>query len=67
MPTDAGQRATLWRREGAKGRRERRLRAEARVRLQLCRDAVRIASHRTGELAPNLNDTYFFYTSCSAH
>ena len=37
------------RREGAKGRRDRRLRAEARIRLQLCRDAVRIASHRGGD------------------
>ena len=36
-------------REGAKERRERRLRAEARIRLQLCRDAVRIASHRGGD------------------
>ena len=44
--TDSGQRATSRRREGAKERRERRLRAEARIRLQLCRDAVRIASHR---------------------
>ena len=43
--TDSGQRATSRRREGAKERRERRLRAEARIRLQLCRDAVRIASH----------------------
>ena len=31
------------------GRREGSLRAEARIRLQLCRDAVRIASHRGGE------------------
>ena len=31
---------------GAKERRERRSRAEARIRLQLCRDAVRITSHR---------------------
>ena len=37
------------RREGAKERRERRLRAEACIRLQLCRDAVRIASHRGGD------------------
>ena len=37
------------RREGAKERRERRLRAEVRIRLQLCRDAVRIASHRGGD------------------
>ena len=37
------------RRESAKERRERRLRAEARIRLQLCRDAVRIASHRGGD------------------
>ena len=49
METDSGQRATLRRREGARGRRERRLRAEARIRLQLCRDAVRVASHRGGE------------------
>ena len=49
METVSGQRATLRRREGARGRRERRLRAEARIRLQLCRDAVRIASHRGGE------------------
>ena len=40
METDSGQRATLRRREGARGRRERRLRVEARIRLQLCRDAV---------------------------
>ena len=46
METDSGQRATMRRREGARGRRERRLRAEARIRLQLCRDAVRVASHR---------------------
>ena len=49
METDSGQRAMLRRREGARGRRERRLRAEARTRLQLSRDAVRIASHRGGE------------------
>ena len=49
MEIVSGQRATLRRREGARGRRERRLRAEARIRLQLCRDAVRIASHRGGE------------------
>ena len=49
METDSGQRVTVRRREGARGRRERRLRAEARIRLQLCRDAVRIASHRGGE------------------
>ena len=49
METVSGQRATLRRREGARGRRERRLRAEARIRLQLCRDAVRVASHRGGE------------------
>ena len=49
METVSGQRVTVRRREGARGRRERRLRAEARIRLQLCRDAVRIASHRGGE------------------
>ena len=49
METVSGQRAMSRRREGAKGRRERRLRAEARIRLQLCRDAVRIASHRGGD------------------
>ena len=49
METDSGQRATMRRREGARGRRERRLRAEARIRHQLCRDAVRVASHRGGE------------------
>ena len=49
METVSGQRATMRRRKGANGRRERRLRAEARIRLQLCRDAVRIASHRGGE------------------
>ena len=49
METDSGQRAMVRRREGARGRRERRLRAEARIRLQLCRDAVRIASHRGGD------------------
>ena len=49
METVSGQRATSRRREGAKGRRDRRLRAEARIRLQLCRDAVRIASHRGGD------------------
>ena len=49
METDSGQRAMLRLREGAMGRRERRLGAEARIRLQLCRDAVRIASHRGGE------------------
>ena len=48
METDSGQRAML-RREGAKKQRERRLRAETRIRLQLCRDAVRVASHRGGE------------------
>ena len=42
MQTVSGQRATLRRREGARGRRKRRLRAEARIRLQLCRDAVRV-------------------------
>ena len=35
---------------GAKERRERRVRAKARIRLQLCRDAVRIASHRGGDV-----------------
>ena len=40
METVSGQCATLRRREGARGRRERRLRAEARIR---------IASHRGGE------------------
>ena len=35
---------------GAKENRERRLRTEARIRLQLCRDAVRIASHRGGDM-----------------
>ena len=49
MEIVSSQRATLRRREGARGRRERRLRAEARIRLQLCHDAVRIASHRGGE------------------
>ena len=49
METDSAQRAMLRRREGARERRERRLRAEARIRLQLCRDAERIASHRGGE------------------
>ena len=49
METDSGQRAMSRRREGAKERRERRLRAEARIKLQLCRDAVRIASHRGGD------------------
>ena len=49
METDSGQRAMSRRREGAKGRRDGRLRAEARIRLQLCRDAVRIASHRGGD------------------
>ena len=49
METDSGQRAMMRRREGARGRRERRLRAEARIRLQLCRDALRVASHRGGE------------------
>ena len=44
METISGQCATMRRREGARGRRERRL-----IRLQLCRDAVRIASHRGGE------------------
>ena len=48
METDSGQRAMSRRREGATERRERRLRVEAPVRLQLCRDAVRIASHRDG-------------------
>ena len=36
------------RREGARARRERRLRSEARVRLRLARDAMLIASHRGG-------------------
>ena len=49
METVSGQRATVRRREGARGRRERRLRAEAQIRLQLCRDAVRVASHRGGD------------------
>ena len=49
METVSGQRAMSRRREGAKGRRDRRLRAEARIRLQLCRDAVRVASHRGGD------------------
>ena len=49
METVSCQRAMSRRREGAKGRRDRRLRAEARIRLQLCRDAVRIASHRGGD------------------
>ena len=49
METDSGQRAMSRRREGAKERREWRLRAEARIRLQLCRDAVRIESHRGGD------------------
>ena len=34
--------------EGAKQRRERRQRAEARLRLVLARDAARVASHRGG-------------------
>ena len=49
METVSGQRANSRRREGAKERRERCLMAEARIRLQLCRDAVRIASHRGGD------------------
>ena len=49
METDSGQCAMSRRCEGAKERRERRLRAEARIRLQLCRDAVWIASHRGGD------------------
>ena len=49
METVSGQRAMSRCCEGAKGRRDRRLRAEARIRLQLCRDAVRIASHRGGD------------------
>ena len=49
METDSGQRAMLRRRDGAKERCKRRLRAEARIRLQLCRDAARIASHRGGD------------------
>ena len=51
--TDSCQRATSRHREGAKERRERRLRAEARIRLQLCRDAVRIASHRRAHRRPS--------------
>ena len=49
METESGHRALSRRREGAKGSRERRLSAEARIRLQLCRDAVRIALHRGGD------------------
>ena len=49
METDSGQRAMSRCREGTKERRERRLRAEARVRLLLSRDAVRITSHRGGD------------------
>ena len=49
METVSGQRAMSRRREDAKGRRDWRLRAEARIRLQLCRDAVHIASHRGGD------------------
>ena len=49
METDSGQRVMSRPREGAKERRERRLIAEARIRLQLCRDAIRIASHRGGD------------------
>ena len=49
METNSFQLSTVRRREGARGRRERRLRADARIRLQLCPDAVRIASHRGGD------------------
>ena len=44
-----GQRAQgVQRYEGARERRQRRLRAEARVRYRLCRDAMLLASHRGG-------------------
>ena len=45
MVVEHGVRAQV-RREGARARRERRLRSEARVRLRLARDATLIASHR---------------------
>ena len=49
METESGLRSISRRCEGAKERRERRLRAEARIKLQPCRDAVRIASHHGGD------------------
>ena len=48
MMTNDGRRAPFRRHECAKDRRERRLRSEARLRLQLCRDAARVAAHRGG-------------------
>ena len=48
MMTNDGRRAPFRRHECAQNRRERRLRSEARLRLQLCRDAARAAAHRGG-------------------
>ena len=48
MMNNDGRRAPFRRHEFAKGRRERRLRSGARLRLQLCRDTACVAAHRGG-------------------
>ena len=51
-----GQRAQgAQRHEGARERRQRRLRAEARVRYRLCRDAMLLATHRGGPVVGSSN------------
>ena len=52
-----GRRAPFRRHECAKDRRERRLRSEARLRLQLCRDAARVAAHRGGHCSRVMHKT----------
>ena len=65
MMINAGRRAPPGRHEGAKDRRERRLRSEARLRLQLCR-AARIAAHRGGHDS-RVNTTHTSATQTCEH
>ena len=47
-PADGPVEGGMRRREGARARRERHQRAEARLRLRLVRDAARLVAHRGG-------------------
>ena len=54
MSSDLGARAQWRRHESAKDRRERRHRAECRLRLRLVRDAACVAAHRGGPREPDV-------------
>ena len=54
MSSDAGAHAQWRRHESARDRRERRHRAECRLRLRLVRDAACVAAHRGGPREPDV-------------